>query len=355
VFQRKGKLGDWEDWKDSTLTALKSLEGVELALKAGELRAFWDELGKLYDIHSEYGVPRGEQAFLPVSAGLRATAQMTVEQLSAVAAGDDGEAANALVRLLQWASGLDDLDAVLDGLEKHGPEVSQALSSLANLSVLKQSLAVWQCNRAESREKFWQQHLREFPVVLQQLFAQPIVVIRGEAYVGGKGIDNTGGKLVDFLFKNELTDNVGFVEVKTPCDPLLGPEYRSVFSMSQDLVGGVMQVLHYRKSFLHELYALRAKSKIELDASEPPCVLIIGNGAAELDSPEKKASFELFRRQFIGVRVVTFDELFRKVERLVALLGGGEEADEPHEEWVPATQTVQDSWAGEATNPWGDQ
>ncbi len=48
---------------------------------------------------------------------------------------------------------------------------------------------------------------------------------------------------------------------------------------------------------------------------------MIGN-TAQLDTEGKKESFEHFRRALRGTEIVTFDELFRKVEVLLDLLEG---------------------------------
>lgn len=48
---------------------------------------------------------------------------------------------------------------------------------------------------------------------------------------------------------------------------------------------------------------------------------MIGN-TEQLDSTAKKDSFEYFRRGQRGTEIITFDELFKKVELLVGLLEG---------------------------------
>lgn len=46
--------------------------------------------------------------------------------------------------------------------------------------------------------------------------------------------------------------------------------------------------------------------------------MIIGN-SGELDNGKKRRSFELFRSGLSDVEIVTFDELFLKIERLASL------------------------------------
>ena len=149
------------------------------------------------------------------------------------------------------------------------------------------------------------------------LFAYPIVVIRGKAYVGGKEYDNTHGNLVDFLARVPTSRNAVLIEIKTPQTPLLGVEYRQdVFPPSTDLIGAVSQVIHYRESLLADT---RVRNTADLSVSEPRCLIIAGSAATELVDDFRKRSFERFRERLLGVQVVTFDEVFRRIEDVNAL------------------------------------
>jgi hypothetical protein len=55
-------------------------------------------------------------------------------------------------------------------------------------------------------------------------------------------------------------------------------------------------------------------------ASAPRCVVLAGNAAAEFQGDNaKRRSFEMFRANSKDVEVVTYDELFRKLEVLANL------------------------------------
>ena len=75
--------------------------------------------------------------------------------------------------------------------------------------------------------------------VLEQVFSWPVTIVNEKAYVGGKAVDNKGGGLVDFLVKNQLTNNVALIEIKTPGTELLSKnEYRNgVYNLSEELTG----------------------------------------------------------------------------------------------------------------------
>jgi hypothetical protein len=47
--------------------------------------------------------------------------------------------------------------------------------------------------------------------------------------------------------------------------------------------------------------------------------VVAGNGGAELSSDEKRHAFEQFRANSKDVEIVTYDELFRKLEVLASL------------------------------------
>lgn len=175
----------------------------------------------------------------------------------------------------------------------------------------------------ESLEKQWQLFLRDHSWIFSSIFAQPVILHQREAFVGGKAIDNTGGKFNDFLIKNSLSDNVAFIEIKTHKTKLLeNTAYRGddVFSASKDLTGCIAQVLNQRDNFQKEFYALKAKSreKGNLETFNSKCVIIIGS-MYELDD-KQRYSLELFRSNSRDVEIITFDELQTKIEGLQTIM-----------------------------------
>jgi len=80
-----------------------------------------------------------------------------------------------------------------------------------------------------------------------------------------------------------------------------------------------MQVLDYRRSLSKNLSALVQGTNYKLSAFAPKCVVIIGNGSVELDTDAKREAFEMFRSNSRDVEIVTYDELFRKLEVLASL------------------------------------
>jgi hypothetical protein len=180
-------------------------------------------------------------------------------------------------------------------------------------------LRIWDVNHEQGDEQFWQLTLSEHSYVLSQVFAVPVMFVGERAYVGGMKIDRNDAKFVDYLFSAESSREALLIEIKTPTSRLLGTRYRSgVFAPSAELSGAVVQVLTYRTELVRNLQTITNESTIPLQAFAPKCVLILGNAKNELISQEKRRSFELFRAS-CEVEIVTYDELFRKVEILAEL------------------------------------
>jgi hypothetical protein len=188
-----------------------------------------------------------------------------------------------------------------------------------SLSALKEGLELWRARQGEGNEEFWQDLLANRSYLLEQIFSWPCTIIAEKAYLGGKTVHNAGGHIVDFLVKNRLTASAALLEIKTPVTKLTGGDYRAgIPNISADLAGSVVQVLSYKAS-LTETYRTLRTSPGEYEVFDPPCAVIIGKTKGL--STEQKRTFELFRRQLSGgVELITFDELFSRVERLIALL-----------------------------------
>lgn len=226
-----------------------------------------------------------------------------------------------LSKLLNWAVNLEDPTLLINHLVELNPTSLGKLNAAIGLQSLKKALSIWETNANNPNEEFWQTSLAEHSFVLEQAFSWPTSIVKGKAYIGGKSFFNTDGNIVDFLMRNLLTQSAALIEIKTPSTLLLAAEYRSgVYNTSRDLSGSIMQTLNYRHS-LQEDFASLTKGQNDLfDSFNPQCAVIIGNAGVELNNNSKIKSFELFRHQFPGVLVITFDELFSKTRQLINLL-----------------------------------
>lgn len=179
----------------------------------------------------------------------------------------------------------------------------------------------WHSNKEQPQEEYWQQLFLENSYVLSQLFSAPVVFSQNKAYVGGMKLDRQDARLVDYLYQNSSSSEAILVEIKTPLTQLLNqsPYRNGIHSPSSKLSGSVVQLLNYRRSLTQNIHSLRESHKEKLEVFNPKCVLIVGNAEAQLDSTEKRESFELFRSGLKDVEIVTFDELFKKAETLASL------------------------------------
>lgn len=177
----------------------------------------------------------------------------------------------------------------------------------------------WDGNKENSDEEFWQIKFSQNSYVLSQAFSVPVVFIQDKAYIGGMGIDRKNAKFVDFLFSSPSGNQVVLIEIKTPMTKLLGRKYRNIFRPSTELSGALIQANDYRSSLLQNLSSLSQDLGKKLSAFNPRCLIIAGNIENELNTELKRRSFELFRSSLQNIDIVTYDELFKKIEVMATL------------------------------------
>lgn len=195
---------------------------------------------------------------------------------------------------------------------------------------LKNILKIWNKYKGNDKELFWQKTFQENSIILSQVFSFPAINIKGTIYVGSKSYKNTGANQVDFLLKNNLTKNTALVEIKTPQTRITGKLYRdSVYSISTHITGAIVQISNYKDSLTkdyHTLVGNRKEGEEKINAFNPQCIVIAGNAQAELKTEAHIKSFELFRSGLKDVQLITYDELFSKIEILIDLIEGKDEA-----------------------------
>jgi Domain of unknown function (DUF4263) len=203
------------------LTALKAGEGYALELRSDEVATLLREIEARKGIYEEHGIVFGRRDYF-AETDLPEVVRKILQE-------PDSELAKALQAL--------------------DPAELLSLGRSVDLSKLDALLEEWGASEETRKddEDFWQDLLKRNAWVFSQLTGSPVVLLQERAYVGGKGIANTGGGLIDYLVQNELTDNVSLVEIKTPGAELCGGEYRAgTYPPAKEVVGGVVQVLGYR-------------------------------------------------------------------------------------------------------------
>jgi len=229
---------------------------------------------------------------------------------------------DVLSNLLNWAT-QDTSEHIIDSLKRLDIDNLQKLNALIGLSHLQNILALWNNNQDNGSEEFWQRTLAENSFVLSQVFSIPVILFKDKVYVGGKNIFNTGGKVVDFLYTNQLTKNTALIEIKTPKTKILGNLYRDdVYPPSPEISGALVQITNYKNTLLKKFDSLIESDKRDIEVFNPICLLIAGNMQQEFSDVNQQKSFELFRQNQREVQIITFDELFGKMKLLVDLIEG---------------------------------
>ena len=131
--------------------------------------------------------------------------------------------------------------------------------NIENLRRVKEQMSQNMGNDGEA--DFWQAFFTQNAWILAQLFHSPVMFYDNQRYVGGKRMSNQGGQYTDFVYKNDITDNIAIIEIKSPMKPLLGRDYRQTYTLSDELGGGVNQLLGQRQTLYRSYANLLAESE----------------------------------------------------------------------------------------------
>jgi len=86
------------------------------------------------------------------------------------------------------------------------------------------------------------------------------------------------------------------------------------------LSGAINQILNYKEELQKQFYELAKNNEREFDVFNPKSIIIIGSLEFEKLENGKLKSFELFRYSNKDVDIITYDELFDKIEIFLSLL-----------------------------------
>jgi Domain of unknown function (DUF4263) len=312
VYQRKRRTDAWEDIEAVNLASLRADDGVRLDLRSSEVLLLWERLGQLYKLMQDKGLPIGVHDWIPMP---HTEVVDKVRELLET----DGSTANRAELLqvfLGWLA-----EHSVDELK--GAFADDLLNFDAAIGAARLARMLRETEEALSNadEEFWQQFIQQHSWVISQVFAYPLMIIQGKAYVGGKGTDNRGGGVVDFLYRNMVTTTAVVVEIKTPMTSVLASRsYRDgIYPPSLDLSGATQQLAHYRQSLLENYQSLRGGGDEQFRTFNLRSLLIIGRTPDINDFPRCR-SFELFRASQRDAEILSFDELIVKARSLLSLL-----------------------------------
>lgn len=298
------KVGDW----------------MELKFDTSETYALYTGLKQLYELYENIGeIPYGPATYTRVDSSLKHFLSIIQNDPSAarlIGNEENYELVKILLRLITQTDSRESLKKSLSELQNDN---LQHLSSSLNIEKLKRVETLMKDNLENDDEEFWQSEVfKENQWVLSQIFACPCTIFADKAYVGGKSITNRGGNICDFIYQNKLSQNVALIEIKTPCTEIIGKSYRGTFSFSYELSGAVNQVLNYRDNFTKDYYSLCKNGDDTFELLTPKCIVVIGKISTL--TMEQIAAFENYRNSLNNIIIITFDELFKRISDLIAIL-----------------------------------
>lgn len=304
-----------------TRGSAKNGDWVEIELHSEETYNLFMGLKKLYDLSGcMNGIPFGSARFAQIDSSFSSFLEVIQNDPSAARMIGEPQNFELIKILLQLITQTSSHESLKNSLSSLANENLQALTTSASLEGLKRVEALMRENLDNGKEEFWQQKVfNENQWVLAQIFSCPCTIYAQKAFVGGKSLDNKGGNVCDFIYRNKMTQNVALIEIKTPCTAIVGKPYRETYSMSLDMSGAVNQVLNYRDE-LQKNFSTLTRDLEEADtvrAFSPKCVVVIGK-ISTLNAKQQKA-FELYRNSFNNLTIITFDELHQKICDLMSV------------------------------------
>lgn len=326
IYQRKRKGEEWKDCNNLSLSNIKAGEAFNFTIKSEELFELKNELNYYYAIHRKYGIANGTINYSKMSLENEATAATKLlsknpDLIESMLDEDKGE---VITKAIKWLTQRENPQEIITKLQEFEEAELDKLHTLINITNIHKLLKEWEQNRENQSEKFWQSLFLKNKWILSQIFPTPELFFHDESYIGGKGLSNRGGKIIDFLYQHSYTKDITLIEIKTPNTPLLTNEYRNnVYAIHPELSGAISQVLSYKHQAEKDQKGIKEESEEELNFFNPQCVVVAGN-LSSLDNQHKLQSFELFRRELKDITVITFDELYKKIELLMTLLDGND-------------------------------
>jgi len=188
----------------------------------------------------------------------------------------------------------------------------KALDIIYFEDVLKEFKNLLRINKSNGLEEKWQSFFTKNPWIFSQIFSFPATIVQDKFNVGGKDIDGGTDRIVDYLYKNKLSNNIAIIEIKTHKTQLLNKSpYRkpNIYSISSDLTGGIVQVLDQKNQLLKNYNSRIGKAYRSLNST---CVVIAGN-TKDFKTKYEKDSFELFKWSNKDVILIPFDEMLVKI------------------------------------------
>lgn len=204
-------------------------------------------------------------------------------------------------------------------IASRAPEKMARLQRNINLVNLEHLVATYEAALdAQHNENWWQQFFEENIFALQLLFGGPTVFVDAQVPIGEGTNAVKGKKIADYLLKNALTNNAALVEIKKPSTKLLrkNPYREGVYGVQSEIAEAVTQVLDQALQLTrHEMATKQRTGDTSWTSNAPRCFVVAGL-TTELDTDDRKKSFDLYREHLSNVRIVTYDEVLGQLGTL---------------------------------------
>jgi hypothetical protein len=307
VHQRKSTSGKWEDAPTKALSALKTDEQVNFTLRSKATLELYRHLQNLFAIGAKGRLSYG-------------ASKLVVGREEEVIETNAGRA--KVIKLLLAKGYSDDIWKTLVDAD---PDLATQFSYARIHAERKRALDEFRSNLKIKRgEDWWQDFFeRNTWIFGYGLKYQILKSVQVQPRYGGLTVDGKGVEKGDFLERTEAEIKFTvLVEIKRPDSLLLGskPYRNGAWQLGEDFTGGVSQIQANCRRW--EIEGGQAEQNREalrqnkIYTVQPKGILVVG-ATAQLNSIEKRNTFELFRRNIINPEILTFDELYERAKYIV--------------------------------------
>lgn len=284
----------------------KNLEGVSTKIKARVsleecYENFWKLIAFLQSLR-DIEIPQGSFSLV------------SVEERDIVKA-IKGRDVKSVIRIIKELS-------KIEGVTLSEKDIEQILDRKGKLSDFRTNI-----EEQADNESWWQDFFENNKWIFGYgLNYQILRDEQSQPHYGGESVDGKGGQKGDYLTTTQGDINFTvLVEIKTPNTDLLQgtTEIRNgAWSLSKELTDAVSQIQANVNTWETDGSTrpqnIRRFDKDNIFTVEPKGIIVIGT-LSQLKTPNSRMeTFQRFRQSIHGIDILTFDELLKRVEFIVA-------------------------------------
>lgn len=250
----------------------------------------------------------------------------TIKKLKTLLSTDDGQ--DVILALLNEGA-ITSLDIVNVGYRKRQLQIfRRLLSDTGYWSIYGDEQKSQKENLDSTKEeKVWQFFFKKNPWIFGYgLDYRYLEILQHESVVRGSDVSGKASENLDTLAGD--SNYTVLIELKKPSTELFGNDQNRANSwrLSSNLFSAVSQILEYKASHIVEWENESKKyndlgSKINQKALDPKTVLVIGRDSmfsgTDKEIDIKRKTFELYCRDSRNIKILTYDELYRRARFIV--------------------------------------